>query len=88
MIYDWLMTTNRATSNYTIRVTQGEGVQDILAMIGERLPSVSDLGDHSISFRATGDDAALSIAHHAADIPVWFECHLTTGLGVHRRVVA
>lgn len=76
---------NRRTSIYTIRfdsVQPYEKLQEIARPLGE----VSDIGDSSISFRSVSDRAAEMVVEGLPALDDRVE--LTTGLGVHRRIVA
>lgn len=57
--------------------------RDAVARIAAALPQVQDQGDHSVSFRAAGDQEAITIARDAGASAL----PLSTGLGIHRRDV-
>lgn len=81
---------NRASSVYTIRLDSAAMPREI----ARHLASVADTGETTVSFRAADDRAAMLIATEAVaaatqdNLGTWFNCELTTGLGVHRRVVS
>jgi hypothetical protein len=85
---------NRRTSIYTIRLIDPEWVADVAAWVSGSgyVPAqpgtpIVDRGDSSVSFRAADDAAAASIVHTALDGSPEVAYTLTTGLGIHRRMV-